>query len=111
MKEVIVKIPEEVKTVIEIATGLEPEDVLKMVYDEILRNDADYGRISVKEAAEIMNTSQQFIRVGLQQKALPFGAAVKISSQYTYYISPKKFYEFVGKPKKHTKERCGNNAD
>lgn len=112
LKEVTVKIPEEVKTVIEIATGLEPEDVLLKVYDEILRNDADYGKISIKEAAETMNKSQQFVRVALQQKMLPFGAAVKMpSGKYSYYISPKKFYEFIGKPKKHKEEGCGNNAD
>lgn len=52
--------------------------------------------ISVKEAAEIMGKSQQFIRVGLQRRLLPFGTAVKMSSKWTYYISPKQFYEYVG---------------
>lgn len=52
--------------------------------------------ISVKEAAEIMGKSQQFIRVGLQRGLLPFGTAVKMSSKWTYYISPKLFNEYVG---------------
>ena len=52
--------------------------------------------VSVKQAAEIMGKSQQFIRVGLQRGLLPFGIAVKMSSKWTYYISPKKFYEYVG---------------
>lgn len=52
--------------------------------------------MSVKRAAELMGKSQQFIRVGLQRNLLPFGTAVKLSSVWTYYISPKKFYEYIG---------------
>lgn len=52
--------------------------------------------MTVIKAAEIMGKSQQFIRVGLQRGLLPFGTAVKMSSMWTYYISPKKFYEYVG---------------
>ncbi len=52
--------------------------------------------LSVKKAAEIMGKSQQFVRVGLQRGLLPFGTAVKMSSMWTYYISPKQFCEYVG---------------
>jgi len=52
--------------------------------------------ISVKKAAEMMGKSQQFIRIGLQRGLLPFGTAVKMSSIWTYYISPKQFYEYIG---------------
>ena len=55
--------------------------------------------ITVKEAAEIMGKSQQFIRIGLQEGILPFGKAIKLSTQFTYYISPKLFYEYVGEIK------------
>ncbi len=55
-----------------------------------------YKTVSIKEAAKIMGKSEQFIRVGLRNKRLPFGLAVKLSSQWTYYISPKLFYEYVG---------------
>ena len=54
------------------------------------------ANISVKKAAEIMGKSQQFIRIGLQRGILPFGSAVKMSSEYTYYISPKLFSEYTG---------------
>jgi hypothetical protein len=57
--------------------------------------------ISIKEAAEIMGKCQQFVRVGLQRGLLPFGTAVKLSSIWTYHISPKKFYEYVGEPDKN----------
>jgi hypothetical protein len=52
--------------------------------------------LSVKEVAEIMGKSQQFVRVGLQRGILPFGSAIKMSSIWTYYISPKQFCEYVG---------------
>jgi hypothetical protein len=52
--------------------------------------------LSVKEAAEIMGKSGQFVRIGLQRGLLPFGTAVKMSSVWTYYISPNQFYEYVG---------------
>ena len=53
--------------------------------------------ISVKEAAKIMGKSEQFVRIGLRRGLLPFGQAIKMSSIYTYYISPKLFEEYVGK--------------
>ena len=54
-------------------------------------------KMTVKQAADLMGVSPQFIRVALQQKELPFGAAVKVGKErYTYYISPKKFTEYTG---------------
>ena len=53
--------------------------------------------ISIKEAAQRMGKSQQFVRVGLQRNVFPFGYAVKMSSKWTYHISRKKFEEYVGK--------------
>ena len=44
-------------------------------------------RISIKKAAEIMGTSEQYIRIGLRNNRFPFGSAVKLSSQWTYHIS------------------------
>lgn len=59
--------------------------------------EGDCKKITIQQAAELMGKSQQFIRVGLQQKILPFGAAIQISGKkYTYYISPKKFTEHTG---------------
>ena len=52
--------------------------------------------LSVKQAAELMGKSEQFIRIGLQRQLLPIGSAVKMSSKWTYYISPKLFSEYVG---------------
>lgn len=58
------------------------------------------NNISVREAAEILGVSQQFIRIGLQRERLPIGTAVKMSSRWTYHISPKLLKEYVGEIKK-----------
>jgi len=60
--------------------------------------------ISVKEAAKIMGVSQQFVRIGMQIGQLPIGRAVQLSSIWTYHISPKLFYEYVGVPMKNEEE-------
>lgn len=52
--------------------------------------------ITIQKAAEIMGKSEQFVRIGLQRGILPFGSAVKLSSRWTYYISPSRLYDFAG---------------
>lgn len=52
--------------------------------------------ISVKETAAILGVSQQFVRIGLQRGVLPIGTAVKMSSRWTYHISPKLLKEYIG---------------
>ena len=47
------------------------------------------GKITPTEAAAILKASPQFVRIGLQQQRLPIGTAVKISTIWTYNISPK----------------------
>lgn len=54
------------------------------------------GNIKVADAARLMGKSQQFVRVGLQRGLLPFGTAIKMSSMWTYHISPEKFCEYMG---------------
>jgi hypothetical protein len=56
-----------------------------------------HKRIKVKDAAEILGVSQQFIRLGIQRGELPIGTAVKMSSKWTYHISPKLLEEYAGK--------------
>lgn len=54
------------------------------------------GRIKVAEAAAILHVSQQFVRVAMQQGVLPIGVAVKMSSHWTYQISPRKLADYTG---------------
>lgn len=53
-------------------------------------------RVKVREAADILGTSQEYIRLGLRQGVLPIGTAVKMSSVWTYHISPKLLQEYSG---------------
>lgn len=60
-------------------------------------------KMSIKEAASLMGKSLQFVRVGLQRGAFPFGSAVKISSRWSYHISPDLFYEYLNGKNGRTK--------
>lgn len=53
------------------------------------------SNISVEQAAKMLGKSKQFVRVALQKGIVPFGFAVKMSSKYTYHISPKKLNEYI----------------
>lgn len=68
------------------------------------------GNIKVDKAAHLMGKSQQFVRIGLQRGLLPFGTAIKMSSMWTYHISPQKFYEYMGMDFKEEVERDDNNV-
>jgi len=53
-------------------------------------------RITVAQAAAMMNVSPQFVRIGLQRGVLPIGSAVKMSSRWTYHISEHLLNEYLG---------------
>lgn len=52
--------------------------------------------MTVKEAAALLECSQETIRLGLIANVYKFGYAVKTSSKYTYVIMRNKFYEETG---------------
>ncbi len=56
----------------------------------------DMGKIKVTEAAAILHVSDQFVRVAMQRGILPIGVACKMSSRWTYQISPQKLAEYTG---------------
>ena len=71
----------------------------------LLRKDPDdddvlgRSRMTVAEAAKLMDVGEQFIRIGLQQGFLPFGFAMRTTpdgKRLQYYISRKKFSEYTG---------------
>lgn len=47
-------------------------------------------KITPDQAAMVMGCSSQFVRIGLQRGLLDIGDAVKMSSKWTYNISPAK---------------------
>ena len=54
-------------------------------------------RVSVKDAAAFLGVSEQFVRVGMQRGALPIGSCVKMSTKWTYHISPILLEHYAGK--------------
>ncbi len=54
------------------------------------------NRLTVKKVADLMEASEHFVRLGLQQEKFPWGYAVKTSSKWTYFISAVKFTEYTG---------------
>lgn len=55
-------------------------------------------KITIKEAARILERSEQFVRIGLQRNLLPFGFAMKRSraSKFDYFINPAQFAAYCG---------------
>lgn len=66
--------------------------------------------LTVKQAAQILGKSEQFIRIGIQRGILPIGSAVKLSTQWTYYISEAKLYDYVGYRKEKFGDDCAKNS-
>lgn len=60
------------------------------------RRHMDTGKIKVTEAAAVLRVSDQFVRIGLQRGILPIGTAIKMSSKWTYQISPKLLADYSG---------------
>lgn len=54
------------------------------------------GKILTTEAAQILNTSPQFVREAMRQGKLPIGTAIKMSSRWSFQISPKLLAEYSG---------------
>lgn len=57
---------------------------------------AVYNKLTVKDAADLMGVTPQFMRLALQQGRFPFGTAVKMK-RWSYYINADKFYYYIGK--------------
>ena len=60
--------------------------------------------MKIKEVAELIGTTPQTLRIGLQKGIFPFGAAFKTkaeSKNYTYVIYPEKVREYIGEGCRH----------
>lgn len=54
-------------------------------------------RVKISDAAAILGVSENFVRLGIQRGELPIGSAVKMSSKWTYHISPYLLEQYTGK--------------
>lgn len=52
--------------------------------------------MTVAQAAELLGCDPQFVRLGIQQGRITWGAAVRNKCRYTYVIYPEKFEEAMG---------------
>lgn len=78
-----------------IADALKVSEEWLAAEDEV--NTGSIINMPIEQAAKLMGVGRQFIRVGLQDKTLPFGYAVNISGKrFSYYISPRKFSDYTG---------------
>ncbi|WAW14769.1 hypothetical protein [Peptostreptococcus equinus] len=58
------------------------------------------NKIKIKHVAQMLNKSEQCVRIGLQRDKFPFGTAYKThdsNTKYTYSIYPGKLEEYIGK--------------
>lgn len=53
-------------------------------------------KITVKQAAECIGASEQFVRIGLQKGRLPIGSAVMEEKKWAYNISPHLLRQYIG---------------
>lgn len=54
-------------------------------------------RVTIQEAAKMLDIPEQCLRIGLQQDRFPFGHAIKSSERrYTYYINRRRLLEYLG---------------
>lgn len=53
-------------------------------------------KLTITEAAKIMNCNPMFLRLALRNGKFPFGTAVKYK-RWSYYINPHQFYEYIGR--------------
>lgn len=55
------------------------------------------SRVTIQEAARLLDIPEQCLRVGLQQGKFSFGHAIKSSPhRYTYYINRKRLDVYLG---------------
>ena len=64
-------------------------------------------RITVEKAASLLGVSKQYVRIGMQRGWLPIGSCVKMSSKWTYHISPYLLEKYLGEAATSTKAQKG----
>ena len=69
-------------------------------------------RLTIRETAELLGVSEQFVRIGMQRGLLPIGTAVKLSSRWTYYITRERVIAYMeGRDIKMPPAATGGNSN
>lgn len=86
--------PDKKKTTIALAMGL-PADYFKKVQIQSDLSSSEVN-LSVIVAAKLMGKSKEFVYQGLKDGVFPWGYAVKMGKNWSYYISPVMFQKCTG---------------
>jgi transcriptional regulator with XRE-family HTH domain len=78
------------KALIASALGFPPDYFKSEVQDEVCTN------LSVMTVARLMGKSKEFVYQGLRKGVFPWGYAVKMGKNWSYYISPVAFTKYTG---------------
>lgn len=65
-----------------------------MTLQELIEVSPRPVNITIKQAAEIMDVTPQFLRVALQQGRFPFGAGVEMGN-WVYYVNTTRFIKYM----------------
>lgn len=82
------------KEVIAAALGVEVDYFKKAAIQETIT--CETPNLPVMVAARLMNKSKEFIYQGLRDGVFPWGYAVKMGKNWSYYISPVAFAKHTG---------------
>lgn len=86
--------PDKKKTTIALAMGF-PADYFKKVQIQSDLSSSEVN-LSVIVAAKLMGKSKEFVYQGLKDGVFPWGYAVKMGKNWSYYISPVMFQKCTG---------------
>lgn len=53
------------------------------------------AKVTIQVAAKIMKVTPRFLHMSLQQDRFPFGTAVKMGSEWSYYINTVRFVKYM----------------
>lgn len=65
-----------------------------MTLQDLLNTNPRPVKLTVKQAAAIMDVTPRLLQMGLQQGRFPFGVGVEMST-WTYYVSTERFIRWM----------------
>lgn len=65
-----------------------------MTLDELLDMKPRPVKLSIKQAAAIMDVTPRFLQIGLQQGRFPFGVGVEMA-EWRYWVGTERFIKYM----------------
>lgn len=65
-----------------------------MTLQELVETKSRPMKLTVRDAASIMDVNPRFLQMGLQQGRFPFGVGVEMD-QWCYYINTERFIKYM----------------